>query len=221
MRQYMKSFARWTDRSGGWEFPISFPPSSYSFCCPKWVCDSFCVQISQPFLKCLWEEKPTFARYSEISICLKYAFQREQKRKSGLTFFVGILSLRNSASRHNTFHGACIFTNPTPWILVFKKSKRKGYWWGQIRYFSSCVSYIFKEQSINANTINPICLRQPVSNNRTITEHLSVLSCYKTWLKTTIVFQNNYRKVKQIKIVWEIKADDWTQIQTKPVKFES
>lgn len=120
----MKSFAWCTDSSGGWEPPISISPSSYSFCCPKRVCDSFCVQISQPFLKCLWEEKSTFARYSEISVCLKYAFQR-QKRESGLTFFVGILSLRNSASRHNTFHGACIFTNPTPWILVFKKKQEK------------------------------------------------------------------------------------------------
>lgn len=64
-----------------------------------------------------------FIRCSEI--CLNYTFQRSKKRKSGLTFFVGILSLRNSASRHNTFHGACIFTNPIPWILVFKeKSKR-------------------------------------------------------------------------------------------------
>lgn len=34
---------------------------------------------------------------------------------------VGIFSFRNSASLHSTFQGAWIFTNPTPWILVWKR----------------------------------------------------------------------------------------------------
>lgn len=40
---------------------------------------------------------------------------------SPLTFLVGIFSFRNSASLHSTFQGAWIFTNPTPWILVWKR----------------------------------------------------------------------------------------------------
>ena len=79
--------------------------------------------------------KSIFERYT-MRMCLNNAFQggrgnktprkkRKQNRKIGLTFFVGILSLRNSASRHNTFHGAWIFTNPTPGILVLKKKKKK------------------------------------------------------------------------------------------------
>lgn len=40
------------------------------------------------------------------------------------TFLVGIFSFRNSASLHSTFQGAWIFTNPTPWIFVCKRSSR-------------------------------------------------------------------------------------------------
>lgn len=40
------------------------------------------------------------------------------------TFLVGIFSFRNSASLHSTFQGAWIFTNPTPWIFVWKRSSR-------------------------------------------------------------------------------------------------
>ena len=37
------------------------------------------------------------------------------------TFLVGIFSFKNSASLHSTFQGAWIFTNPTPWIFVWKR----------------------------------------------------------------------------------------------------
>lgn len=49
------------------------------------------------------------------------------------TFFVGILSFMNSASRHKTFQGAWIFKKPTPGIVlwnttevwILKKNKKK------------------------------------------------------------------------------------------------
>lgn len=39
---------------------------------------------------------------------------------TNLTFLVGIFSFMNSASRQSTFHGAWIFTKPTPGVLVWK-----------------------------------------------------------------------------------------------------
>lgn len=38
-----------------------------------------------------------------------------------ITFFVGILSFMNSASRHRTFQGAWIFKKPIPRIWLWKK----------------------------------------------------------------------------------------------------
>lgn len=40
-----------------------------------------------------------------------------------ITFFVGILSFMNSASRHKTFQGAWIFKKPIPGILLWNKTK--------------------------------------------------------------------------------------------------
>lgn len=40
-----------------------------------------------------------------------------------ITFFVGILSFMNSASRHRTFQGAWIFKKPIPGILLWNTTK--------------------------------------------------------------------------------------------------
>lgn len=44
-------------------------------------------------------------------------------------------------------------------------------------------TYLRSKESIRGNMINLICLRELVSNNSTNTEHLTVLSCYRTCLK--------------------------------------
>lgn len=128
MRHCMKSLALCTGSGSSQEFLISIPPSCYSFFllsqASTFVTLIFCTD-SLTILKLLVGRKVFLCKVFRDEHLFKLCLPEEKPRRSGLTFFVGILSLRNSASRHNTFHGACIFTNPTPWILVFKKKQEK------------------------------------------------------------------------------------------------
>lgn len=126
--------------------------------------------------KVLWEEQM-------FKLCL-----HEENKKTRTHLFCGHLKLKEFCLSAQYVPRCMYFykSNPMDFSLKRKKKKAEENVNDERKLNVSRLvihTYLKNKQSIRANMINLVCLRELVSNNRTITEHLTVLSCYRTWLK--------------------------------------
>lgn len=119
-----------------------------------------------------------------FKVCL-----HEENKKIRTHLFCGHLELKEFCLSTQYIPRCMYFykSNPMDFSLRGEKKKRPGENVTDERKLNTLSlvihTYLRNKQSIRANMINLICLRDLVSNNRTNTEHLTALSCYRTCLK--------------------------------------
>lgn len=177
----MKSLSSCTDSCSSWKFLISILPSA----APSLYVCFFSGAHQLIALKTLMEREVCISKVLWEEHMFKL-YLHEENKKIKTHLFCGHLELEEF----------CLSTQYIPWCMYFYKSNPMDFGLKKKKAGENVTderksntlplvihTYLRNKQSIRANMINLICLRELVSNNRTNTEHLTVLSCYRIWLK--------------------------------------